>query len=148
MAKLLRLSHIGFNIPSDVFEQECEFWEKVMGLTRTHETPGRNVFFTADPLRDHEFILYRVDGPVNVGAYNECNHVAFDVATDAEVDEFTARLRAAGYDVDEPDGRGRRQNKVISPAGIHFEINTPPYMNPKDPGNRNARATAEAGARA
>jgi catechol 2,3-dioxygenase-like lactoylglutathione lyase family enzyme len=140
MTRIVRLSHIGFNIPKDVYDEECEFWENLMGLTRTHDTPGRNAFFTADPLRDHEFILYCVDGPVNVGQYQECNHVAFDVPTDADVDEFTARLRAAGYEVGEPDGRGRRQNKVTSPAGIHFEINTPPYMNPKDPGNQNARA--------
>ena len=147
MTKLVRLSHIGFNIPEDLFEQECEFWEKLMGLTRTHETPGRNAFFTADPLRDHEFILYSVDGPVNVGQHQECNHVAFDVSTDEEVDAFTARLRAAGFEVGEPDGRGRRQNKVTSPAGIHFEINTPPYMNPKDPGNLNARAAEVAATR-
>ncbi len=147
MTRLVRLSHIGFNIPQELFEQECEFWEKVMGLTRTHETPGRNAFFTADPLRDHEFILYSVDGAVNVGPYQECNHVAFDVPTDEDVDGFTARLRAAGFEVGEPDGRGRRQNKVTSPAGIHFEINTPPYMHPKDPGNVNARAaTAGVGA--
>jgi catechol 2,3-dioxygenase-like lactoylglutathione lyase family enzyme len=128
---LVRLSHIGFNIPKDIYERECEFWEKVMGLTRVHESPGRNTFFTADPLRDHEFILYSVDGPVNVGEYNECNHVAFDVPTDAEVDEFTTRLRAHGFEVGEPE-RGRRQNKCTSPAGIHFEINTPPYLNPRE----------------
>ena len=73
--------------------------------------------------------------------------LAFDVSTDEEVDAFTARLRAAGFEVGEPDGRGRRQNKVTSPAGIHFEINTPPYMNPKDPGNLNARAAGVAATR-
>jgi catechol 2,3-dioxygenase-like lactoylglutathione lyase family enzyme len=126
MATLRRLSHVGFNVPRELFEQECEFWEKVMGLTLVHATPGRNAFFTADPLRDHEFILYAVDGPV---APNQLNHVAFDVATDAEVDAFTTRLRALGFEVEEPP-RDRRQNKVTSPAGIHFEINTPPYMKP------------------
>ena len=40
--------------------------------------------------------------------------------------EISARLRAHGYEVEEPP-RGRRQNKATSPAGIHFEINTPPY---------------------
>ena len=132
MATLARLSHVGFNVPREIFEQECDFWEHVIGLQRVHGTEGRNAFFTADPLRDHEFILYAVDGPVSAYGDSGCmlNHVAFDVATDAEVDEFTARLRAHGYAVEEPE-RGRRQNKVTSPAGIHFEINTPPYMNPK-----------------
>ncbi len=129
MATLKRLSHIGFNVPRELFEQECEFWGKVMGLTCVHGQPGRNAFFTSDPLRDHEFILYAVDEPVvtygQAGAH--LNHLAFDVATDDEVTEFTARLRAHGYEVDEPPNRGRRQNKVTSPAGIHFEVNTPPY---------------------
>ena len=64
MATLRRLSHIGFNVPRELFDKECEFWEKVMGLTYVHGDPGRNAFFTADLLRDHEFILYAVDGPV------------------------------------------------------------------------------------
>jgi len=129
MATLRRLSHIGFNVPRDLFEEECEFWEKVMGLTFTHGTPGRNAFFTADPLRDHEFIIYAVDGPVAAYGNDDClvNHLAFDVATDAEVTELTAHLRSLGYEVEEPANRGRRQNKVTSPGGIHFEINTPPY---------------------
>jgi len=132
MASLVRLSHVGFNVPRELFEQECDFWENVLGLRRVHGTPGRNMFFTADPLRDHEFILYAVDGPVAAHGDSGCllNHLAFDVATDAEVDEFTARLRAHGYEVEEPP-RDRRQNKFTSPAGIHIEINTPPYLNPR-----------------
>ncbi len=132
MARLVRLSHVGFNVPRELFDQECYFWEHIIGLRRVHGTPGRNAFFTADPLRDHEFILYAVDGPVTTYGDSGCllNHVAFDVATDAEVDELTARLRAHGFTVEEP-ARGRRQNKVTSPAGIHFEINTPPYLDPK-----------------
>ena len=129
---LARLSHVGFNVPRELFDQECDFWEHVLGLQRVHATPGRNAFFTADPLRDHEFILYAVDGPVAAHGDSGCllNHLAFDVATDAEVDEFTARLRAHGYEVEEPP-RDRRQNKFTSPAGIHIEINTPPYMSPR-----------------
>ena len=147
MATIARLSHVGFNVPRELFEQECDFWENVIGLRRVHAQEGRNVFFTADPLRDHEFILYQVDGPVDGYGDPRCiaNHIAFDVATDAEVDELTARLRARGYEVEEP-ARGRRQNKVTSPAGIHFEINTPPYMNPK-PGAREAATAGVAGER-
>ena len=129
-----RLSHVGFNVPRAIFQEECDFWEKAIGLTLTHQNPGVNAFFTSDPLRDHEFILYAADAPVPGYGDPSCmlNHVAFDVATDAEVDAFTERLRAMGFEVDEPE-RGRRQNKVTSPAGIHFEINTPPYMNPRTP---------------
>jgi catechol 2,3-dioxygenase-like lactoylglutathione lyase family enzyme len=132
MAIIARLSHAGFNVPREIFQQECDFWEKVIGLKFVHGDPGRTAFFTADPLRDHEFILYATDGPVPGHDDPSCmvNHIGFDVATDAEVDEFTARLRAHGFQVDEPK-RDRRQNKVTSPAGIHFEINTPPYLNPK-----------------
>lgn len=132
MATIARLSHVGFNVPRDIFQKECEFWEKVIGLKRVHGQPDRVAFYTADPLRDHEFILYAVDGPVSQYGDPECmlNHLAFDVGTDAEVDEFTARLRAHGFEVEEPE-RGRRQNKVTSPAGIHFEMNTPPYLNPQ-----------------
>ena len=69
-----------------------------------------------------------MDGPMEGYGQNQCilNHLAFDVATDTEVDELTARLRAHGCKVDEPT-RDRRQNKVTSPSGIHLEINTPPY---------------------
>lgn len=133
---LARLSHVGFNVPKELFERECEFWEKVMGLKRTHATPGRNAFFTSDAFRDHEFILYSVDGAVAGFEQDGCmlNHVAFDVATNEEVEDFTRRLREFGYDVEEPP-RARRQNKVTSPAGIHFEINTPPYQAPDGTAN-------------
>lgn len=129
---LVRLSHVGFNVPRELFDQECEFWENVMGLTRTHDTPGRNVFFTADPLRDHELILYAVDGPVTDYRDPSCqlNHLSFDVATDAEVDAIIERLRSLGFEAEIPD-RGRHQCKVNSPAGIHFEVGTPPYLNPR-----------------
>jgi len=125
---IARLSHIGFNVPRDVFDQEVDFWENVIGLTKTHSVEGRNAFFSADPLRDHEFILFAVDEPVVGYGQPGCitNHVAFDVATDAEVNEFTERLRGRGFDVVHP-GRGRARNNVTSPAGIHFEINTPPH---------------------
>jgi catechol 2,3-dioxygenase-like lactoylglutathione lyase family enzyme len=127
MATLARLSHVGFNVPRDCFAKECDFWEKVIGLKRIHAN-DHAVFFTADPLRDHEFIIYAVDRPVAGHGEDGCIfiHVALDVASAAEVDELTARLRAHGYDVEVPP-RGRRQNKATSPAGIHFEINTPPY---------------------
>jgi catechol 2,3-dioxygenase-like lactoylglutathione lyase family enzyme len=127
MATLARLSHVGFNVPRELFDKECEFWGTVIGLKRVFKNE-RIAFFTADPLRDHEFILYAVDGPVVAHGQKGTllNHFAFDVATDAEVDEMTTRLRAQGFEVEEPSF-GRRQNKVISPAGIRLEINVPPY---------------------
>ncbi len=131
MAILRRLSHVGFNVPRELFVQECDFWQNVMGLTYTHGIPGDRAFFTSDPSRDHEFILYAVDTPPDT---HFLNHLAFDVVTDDEVTAFTERLRAAGYEVeDRTDPTRRRQNKVTSPAGIHFEVNTPPYMAPKNP---------------
>jgi catechol 2,3-dioxygenase-like lactoylglutathione lyase family enzyme len=125
---IARLSHIGFNIPRELFDQECDFWENVIGLTKTHSIECRNAFFAADALRDHEFILFATDETVAGHGQPGCiaNHVAFDVATDAEVNEFTERLRARGYDVVHP-GRGRARNRLTSPAGIPVEINTPPY---------------------
>ncbi|HLY64208.1 MAG TPA: VOC family protein [Chloroflexota bacterium] len=126
MATLARLSHVAFNVPKDMFDKECDFWQNVIGLKRTHGQSGRSAFFTADPLRDHEFIIFAADAPV---PENMVNHVAFDVATAAEVDELTARLREHGYNVDEPP-RDRRQNKATSPSGIHLEINTPPHAYP------------------
>ncbi|HLG71469.1 MAG TPA: VOC family protein [Chloroflexota bacterium] len=127
MATLARLSHVAFNVPREMFDEECEFWEKVIGLKRIHGQAGRNAFFTADPLRDHEFIIFASDGPV---PDNMVNHVAFDVATEEEVDELTARLRDHGFEVHEPE-RDRKQNKAVSPAGIHLEINVPPWAYPR-----------------
>src|SRR4051794_36553778 len=127
MATLCRLSHVAFNVPRELFDKECDFWENVIGLKRIHGQKDRNAFFTADPLRDHEFIIMAADGPV---PENMVNHVAFDVATDAEVTEMSERLRAHGYEVHEPE-RDRRQNKTTSPAGIHLEINTPPHAYPQ-----------------
>jgi len=63
MATLVRLSHVGFNVPRDRFDEECAFWEKLIGLTYVHGQPGRVAFFTADPLRDHEFIIYAAMAP-------------------------------------------------------------------------------------
>lgn len=146
---IARLSHVAFNIPREVFDQEVDFWENVIGLTRTHSIEGRNAFFAADPLRDHEFILFAVDEPVVGYGKAGCiaNHVAFDVATDAEVNEFTERLRARGFDVVHP-GRGRARNNLTSPAGIHFEINTPPYAHPRgrddNPSDGDANRIAQA----
>ena len=129
---IARLSHVGFNVPREIFEQEVEFWENVVGLKQVHGIEGPRAFFTADPLRDHEFILFAVDGAVANNNTDDCmlNHIAFDVATDAEVSEFSARLRAHGLAVAE-EGRGRKRVDIVSPAGIRFEINTPPYMNPR-----------------
>jgi catechol 2,3-dioxygenase-like lactoylglutathione lyase family enzyme len=142
MATIARLSHVGFNVPRELFDRECEFWEQVIGLKLTHSIEGRNAFFTADPLRDHEFILFAVDGPVAAHADGNCqlNHVAFDVATAAEVEELTTRLRAHGFEVEDHD-RGRRRSDIVSPAGIRFEINTPPYLNPR--GRDRTEGTAE-----
>jgi catechol 2,3-dioxygenase-like lactoylglutathione lyase family enzyme len=48
MATLARLSHVGFNVPRDCFAKECDFWEKLIGLTRVHAN-DHAVFFTAGP---------------------------------------------------------------------------------------------------
>jgi catechol 2,3-dioxygenase-like lactoylglutathione lyase family enzyme len=129
MAVPARISHMAFNVPPDVFERECDFWETIVGLKRTHSQHGKNAFFTADPLRDHELVLF-ADEQMRSGktsmATNVINHVAFDVGTDAEVAEFAKRLRARGFEVAEPS-RDRRQILATSPAGIQLEINTPPY---------------------
>ncbi|MEA2639971.1 MAG: hypothetical protein QOF51_1365 [Chloroflexota bacterium] len=142
MGTIARLSHVGFNVPRDLFDEECEFWEKVVGLTLSHKVAGQNCFFKADPLRDHEFILFAVDGSVT--KYGEegylLNHVSFDVATDAEIDELLGRIRANGYETMDA-GHGRRRANVISPSGIRFEINTPPHTNP---GSAEAREAARA----
>lgn len=127
MVSFGRLSHVGFKVPKEIFEKEVDFWQNVVGLTLVRRIDG-GAFFAADPLRDHEFILFAVDGPVAAHGQDECilHHLAFDVATDAEVDKLTARFRARGFQVDEPT-MDRKQNKVTSPAGIDFEINTPPH---------------------
>jgi len=123
-----RLSHVGFNVPRDVFDSECDFWENVIGLQRVHGQEGRSVFFTADRLRDHEFILFASDVEVADARKSGCivNHVAFDVPTAAEVFELAERVKARGLEVEEHN-QGRPRIRLISPAGIEFEINTPPY---------------------
>jgi catechol 2,3-dioxygenase-like lactoylglutathione lyase family enzyme len=136
---IARLSHVGFNVPRESFDRETEFWEKVVGLRRVHGNEGQSAFFAADPLRDHEFILFAVDGPVAGRGDSACilGHVAFDVATDADVDELVERLGVAGVEVESEGRGGRRRSTFASPSGITFEINTPPYLNPR-PGERRA----------
>jgi len=133
MGMIARLSHVGFNVPRELFDRECEFWEQTIGLSVSHKVEGQNCFFQADPLRDHEFILVAVDGPVTT--YGEpgymLGHVSFDVATDAEVEMIERRVVAQGCEC-EAAGRGRRRSQGVSPAGIRFEINTPPYANPRE----------------
>ena len=53
MATIARLSHVGFNVPREIFQQECDFWQNVIGLKWVHGQEGRIAFYTADPLRDH-----------------------------------------------------------------------------------------------
>jgi catechol 2,3-dioxygenase-like lactoylglutathione lyase family enzyme len=122
------LSHVGFNVPRPLFDKECHFWENVIGLQRVHGQEGRSVFFTADRLRDHQFILIAADAEVAAADSGGCilNHVAFDVPSAAEVEDFTARVRDYGLEV-EIHTQGRPRMRVVSPAGIEFEINTPPY---------------------
>ncbi|MSQ24350.1 MAG: hypothetical protein EXR58_07365 [Chloroflexi bacterium] len=142
MGVIARLSHVGFNVPREKFAQECEFWEKVVGLKAMHGQAGRNQFFAADPLRDHEFILFATDNPVTAFGEEEyiLNHIAFDVPSFAEIDELAARVEAQGTTVDrQPDG-SRRRARFISPAGIRFELNTPPYANPEGYEDRPRRA--------
>ena len=133
MPTLAGLSHVAFNVPRGIFTQERDFWEHVIGLTFSHGDEGERAFFTSDPFRDHEFILFAVDGDVAAHGSGACmlNHVAFDVPTDAEVDAFTTRLQEHGFEV-ELHNRGRRRVDVISPAGIRFEINTPPYAHARE----------------
>jgi catechol 2,3-dioxygenase-like lactoylglutathione lyase family enzyme len=133
MGSIARLSHVGFNVPRDQFEREREFWENVIGLKYAHGDAGQRAFFAADPLRDHEFIIQAVDGPVAAAGDSACilGHVSFDVPTAADVDELVARLEAVGIKVDSEGHRTRRRSLFTSPAGITFEINTPPYMNPR-----------------
>ena len=61
MATLCRLSHVAFNVPREMFDKECDFWENVIGLKRIHGMKGRNAFFTADPLRDRLKALKKPD---------------------------------------------------------------------------------------
>ena len=133
MGIIARLSHVGFNIPREKYEAECEFWEKVVGLERSHSRDGQSCFFRMDPLRDHEFILFAVDGPVT--EYGEAgymlSHVSFDVPTFAEIDQLNERLHGAGTTLVAEGQGGRRRSNFISPAGIRFELNTPPYTNPE-----------------
>ena len=137
MATLARLSHVGFNVPRDSFEKECDFWEKVIGLRRVHAN-DRAVFFTADPLRDHEFIIYAVDQPVAGYGQGGCmvNHVALDVATAAEVDELTARLRAHGYEVGCHRAAGARTKRQ---ARRGFTLRSIPRRTPRRTCSRRGR---------
>jgi len=32
MATIARLSHAGFNVPRELYQKECDFWEKIIGL--------------------------------------------------------------------------------------------------------------------
>jgi len=104
-------------------EASAEFYTKALGLEAKSSIPG-GVFLSApNSVTDHDLALFRapvqeLPDPRQVGLY----HLAWEVATLAELQETKARLAEMGALAGENNHGMSRSLYCQDPDGIEFEI--------------------------
>lgn len=90
MPQVSALSHVVINVRD--LDKMVAFYQEHLGLTITHQAPGRMVFMTPDPeVEDHQIALAKgLEGESNVLA-----HVAWHVPTVADVKACYEHFKAA-----------------------------------------------------
>ena len=95
MQKVTGLSHVVLYVHD--LDKMVAFYQEVLGLTITHQNPGRMVFMTADPeVEDHQIALAKGrEGDAKLLA-----HIAWHVPTPADVKAYYERFKATGIPID------------------------------------------------
>ncbi len=95
MAKITGLSHVVLYVND--LDTMVAFYRDVLGLVKYHEHPGRMVFLTPDPeIDDHQLALVKGrEGDAKILA-----HIAWRVATPADVKAFYEKFKAQGVRID------------------------------------------------
>lgn len=95
MPKVTGLSHIVLHVHD--LDHMVAFYRDVLGLTITHQNPGRMVFMTADPeVEDHQIALA-------VGREGDARllaHIAWHVASVDDVKSAYEQFKATGIPID------------------------------------------------
>jgi catechol-2,3-dioxygenase len=104
--------------------REVEFYTKTLGFEVRVEIPGQAAFLrSAGSANDHDLGLFEIgagheDGRPKVGLY----HLAWEVATLADLVETRQKLMDAGALVGESDHRVSKSLYAKDPSGIEFEV--------------------------
>lgn len=95
MPRVTGLSHIVLYVND--LDRMVGFYRDVLGLTITHEVPGRMAFMTADPeIEDHEIALTKGrEGDAKIIA-----HIAFHVPSVDDVKTYYEQFKASGVPID------------------------------------------------
>jgi catechol-2,3-dioxygenase len=104
--------------------REVEFYTRTLGFEVRMEIPGQAAFLrAAGSANDHDLGLFEVgagheSGRPKVGLY----HLAWEVATLADLAETRKKLTDAGALVGESDHRVSKSLYAKDPSGIEFEV--------------------------
>lgn len=100
----------------------ARFYEQAIGLVAKVETD--NAVFMASPEsgNDHDLGLFRAAGPSAPERHTGMYHLAWEVATLAELVEAKARLHAMGSLVGENNHGVSRSLYCHDPDGLEFEV--------------------------
>ncbi len=95
MLKTTGISHVVLNVRD--LETMVDFYVNTLGLTITHQNPGRMVFMTADPEKDDHMIALAkgLEGESNLLA-----HIAWKVPSVADVKGYYNYFKEKGIPID------------------------------------------------
>jgi catechol 2,3-dioxygenase-like lactoylglutathione lyase family enzyme len=95
MPRVTGLSHIVLYVND--LDRMVAFYRDVLGLTITHQVPGRMVFMTPDPeVEDHQIALTQG----REGAAKLIAHIAWHVESVEEVKAYYEQFKATGVPID------------------------------------------------
>lgn len=108
-------------------ERHRQFYEEVLGFSTVINQPGQYVFMRAPSSENHHDIAFFAIGENSgasqagrqtVGMY----HIAWEVATLAELAEMEQRLRTAGVLIGASDHGVNKSLYCKDPDGLEFEV--------------------------
>lgn len=108
-------------------QRQRAFYEDVLGFETIIDGPGPFVFMRAPASDNHHDIAFftigahAADSPAGRGAVG-MYHLAWEVATLAELDEMHARLVDAGALIGMSDHGANKSLYAVDPDGLEFEV--------------------------
>lgn len=108
-------------------QRQRAFYEQVLGFETIIDGPGPFVFMRAPASDNHHDIAFftigadAADSPAGRGAVG-MYHLAWEVATLAELDEMHSRLVDAGALVGMSDHGANKSLYAVDPDGLEFEV--------------------------
>ena len=103
-------------------QASARFYEEALGLVVKHDVPLGVFMSSPNSDTDHDLALFEASTPPPVQRSVGLYHVAWEVATLAELKEAKARLRRMGAYVGENNHGVSRSLYCHDPDGIEFEV--------------------------